>query len=110
MPQHWIDDARLAANATGVAAAIAVGEKTYDVVFERARRALPFDDDGDISDPPNAAVVSAAATAQAAAMWLALGWKLPADLHTLLAWYGDGRWPCGFASAPKRGGTPLAIV
>jgi hypothetical protein len=110
LPHELVEDATLAATQTGKKSVITTGAKTYRAVFARARKAVPFPDDADISDPPNAAVVSAATTAQAAAMWLALGWKLPADLMTLLAWYGDGRWPCGLSTAPKRGGSPLAVI
>ncbi|MCX5748433.1 MAG: WD40 repeat domain-containing protein [Proteobacteria bacterium] len=110
LPHELVEDATLAATQTGKKSVISTGAKAYRTVFARARKAVPFPDDADISDPPNAAVLSAATTAQAAAMWLALGWKLPADLMTLLAWYGDGRWPCGFTTPAKRGGTPLAVI
>jgi hypothetical protein len=45
-----------------------------------------------------------------AAAWLAMGWPLPADLQTLLAWYGEGRWPCGFATAPRAGRRTALLV
>jgi hypothetical protein len=34
----------------------------------------------------------------------------PRDLQTLLAWYGDGRWPCGLASAPREGRATAILI
>lgn len=103
LPQSLLDQATLVARAMKLAGR----EKARSLsarVYAAAAKSLKTKADGDVTqDPYTAAVHGASITVEAAAVWLALGWKLPPDLQTLLAWYGDGRWPCGLATAPREG-------
>jgi hypothetical protein len=92
-------------------AALADAARLSERVRAAAKKALKTKADGDVTqDPATAAVHGAASTVEAAAAWLGLGWALPRDLQTLLAWYGDGRWPCGLASAPREGRATAILI
>jgi hypothetical protein len=90
----------------------AKAEKLSGVARKAAMTALRTRADGDVAqDPKTAAVYGATMAVQAAAAWIGLGWPLPTDLQTLLAWFADGRWPCGVATPPRDGRkTPILVV
>lgn len=110
MPHGWIEDAKVACRALGVTTPVTLGESVYSRVYDLAAKVAPAEPNEEWSSPRNAALGGAAHCASAAAMWLSLGWSLPSDLQTLLAWFGDGRWPCGLARAPRGdAATPLMV-
>jgi WD40 repeat protein len=110
LPVTLLDEAEAVAKSTRPAA-LKDAAKLSGRVNAAAKKALHTRADGDVTqDPATAAVYGAASTVEAAAAWLGLGWALPSDLQTLLAWYGEGRWPCGVATAPREGRATAILI
>ena len=78
-------------------------DRVHALVLERARTAVPFDDDQDAWHAPTQCVWDAAYWTALVACVLACGWPVPDDLVEAWNWYAAGHWPSGFADEPGDG-------